>query len=760
MEIPEDVVYNDDEANLSGEDMDPCPTITVTREEFEEWCSPWRNSLIINVLGKRISYRSLENKIQREWAKAGLVRMVDLSQEFYLVQFAAEEDYKHALFEGPWMIADHYIVVQRWRPFFTFTATQTRRIAAWIRIPGLPIELFNDRFLWRVGSKLGTMLKIDKLTSIQSRGRFARICVEIDLQKKLVSQINVLGHILRLEYEGLHSICFTCGKYGHKQQSCQDQVQFDPQVENTISTNPNMDVDDDANNIMPTKKIPELPGTHEPESVKIHEPPRMEDRYGPWMIVKKNKKPKNCGIWCLWNSTQWNLIVLEKSFQFIHFLVSGATQTWFLTVVYASPHSQIRVGLWRDLKRLAAAMGAPWCVIGDFNAMLHNHERKGGVSTWLRGDQDFRNFVNESNMVDMGFHGAPFTCKWLELGDRNTKYFHGTTLIRRRRNRVVTLQNDDGEWVTGKSNLEDLINNFYTQLFTDPGDYEQFCLSNSFPKLDAPDIDKLACPISNLDIQNTLQKMGSLKAPGPDGLHAIFYQSQWNIIGQTFCELIHAIEASPSKVAEINNTLITLIPKTENVSSLKQMHPISLCNVSYKIITKILSNRLRQVMADLVSPNQCSFVPHRQASENIIITQEVIHSMKRRTGNKGWMAIKIDLEKTYDRLNWRFIRDTLSDIGLPQNFVELVWACISTPSSRVLWNGEALQEFHPSRGIRQGDPLSPYLFMLCMERLFHIIEVAVAQKLWKPICLNKALLYLIWPLQMILSFSLRPLLIK
>ncbi|XP_020202252.1 uncharacterized protein At4g02000, partial [Cajanus cajan] len=164
-----------------------------------------------------------------------------------------KEDYKHALFEGPWMIADHYIVVQRWRPFFTFTATQTRRIAAWIRIPGLPIELFNDRFLWRVGNKLGTMLKIDKLTSIQSRGRFARICVEIDLQKKLVSQINVLSHILRLEYEGLHSVCFTCGKYGHKQQSCQNQIQVQS-VEHNVSTNPNMDVDDDTNNTMPTRR--------------------------------------------------------------------------------------------------------------------------------------------------------------------------------------------------------------------------------------------------------------------------------------------------------------------------------------------------------------------------------------------------------------------------------------------------------------------------------------------------------------------------
>nr|KYP57514.1 Uncharacterized protein At4g02000 family [Cajanus cajan] len=152
------------------------------------------------------------------------MRMIDMPDDFFLVQFTAEDDYRHALYEGPWMIADHYILVQRWRPFFTITSTQTRKVAAWIRIIGLPIELYNDRFLWRVGNKLGSMLKIDKLTSIHSRGKFARICVEVNLNKKLVSMINVLGYVIKLEYEGLHAICFKCGKYGHRQEQCVDPL--------------------------------------------------------------------------------------------------------------------------------------------------------------------------------------------------------------------------------------------------------------------------------------------------------------------------------------------------------------------------------------------------------------------------------------------------------------------------------------------------------------------------------------------------------
>lgn len=101
------------------------------------------------------------------------------------------------------------------------------------------------------------------------------------------------------------------------------------------------------------------------------------------------------------------------------------------------------------------------------------------------------------------------------------------------------------------------------------------------------------------------------------------------------------------------------------------------------------------------------------------------------------MAIKVDLEKAYDRLKWDFIKDTLMDIGLPEKIVDVIRNCTTSSSMRMLWNGEALDEFLPSRGIRQGDPLSPYLFILCIERLFQMIGLAVKHNLWKPICLTK-----------------------
>ena len=111
--------------------------------------------------------------------------------------------------------------------------------------------------------------------------------------------------------------------------------------------------------------------------------------------------------------------------------------------------------------------------------------------------------------------------------------------------------------------------------------------------------------------------------------------------------------------------------------------------------------------------------------------------MKKKKGKKGFMAIKVDLEKAYDRLDWEFLEDTLLDIRLSRRFTSLIMACVTTCSMQILWNGSPTEKFKTTRGIRQGDPLSPYLFVLCIERLAHKISYAINLKEWKPIFLRR-----------------------
>ena len=187
---------------------------------------------------------------------------------------------------------------------------------------------------------------------------------------------------------------------------------------------------------------------------------------------------------------------------------------------------------------------------------------------------------------------------------------------------------------------------------------------------------------------------------------------------------------------DLNKTLLVLIQKKKNADSLRDYRPISLCNVSYKIITKTVVNRIKPLLSRLIGPAQTSFVSGRQITDNIVLAQEIIHSMRNKKGKKGWMACKIDLTKAYDMLRWDFIHETLVDVGFPELVVSVIMNCITTPSMEILWNGDRTSSFIPSRGIRQGDPMSPYIFVLCIERLAQHIQQEASHGNWQPICIN------------------------
>lgn len=553
--------------------------------------------------------------------------------------------------------------------------------------------------------------------------------------------------------------------------------------------------------------------------------------------------------------------------------------------------------MWEDLSSIADSHNEPWSVIGDFNCILSDNERKGGASSpSLRGRQGFRRMVQECNLIDAGLQGNPFTwrkgslfqrldrafinmswrlrfpqaavyhlpffksdhraillqfekkkrinrnrrpfifiaawlthtdfpnlmgqtwnrvdhwgvqvprfqeavkkwnrevfgdifsrkkalirqlehldnqivanpsheleslkrivwheyeqvlrqeellwfqksrSKWLYFGDWNSRFFHGVTAIRRRKNSFDLLRDANGNWIGDQDQIENIATSYFQDLFAEEGVRIASPLNGAFPTLSVENKRMLSKRVTRSDIYNVIRHMNPFKEPGVDGLQAGFFQSQWSFIGESFCNLILDVFRCPEKVSELNDTLITLIPKVEPVESIRNFIPISLCNVSYKVITKILAQRLRSLMGSLVNPCQSSFIPHRQSRDNIILAQEIFHSMRKRKGKKRWMAIKLDLEKAYDRLSWHFIKETLGDIGLPDDFVNLVWQCISTPRMRMLWNGEALNEFSPSRGIWQGNPLSPYLFVLCIEKLFQMITMAVEHNQGHPIQLSR-----------------------
>ena len=157
--------------------------------------------------------------------------------------------------------------------------------------------------------------------------------------------------------------------------------------------------------------------------------------------------------------------------------------------------------------------------------------------------------------------------------------------------------------------------------------------------------------VSNEDISAGLWSLKAFKAPGFDGLHAGFFQHFWLLVGESIRNEVKQIFTSGRILKYLNRTAVTLIPKCGNLESFGHYRPISLCNTVYKIVSKIIVAWIRPVLSNMVS----AFVPRRKGIDNAIIVQEIIHSMSKTRGRSGYMAIKIDLEKAYDRMEWSFI---------------------------------------------------------------------------------------------------------
>lgn len=229
------------------------------------------------------------------------------------------------------------------------------------------------------------------------------------------------------------------------------------------------------------------------------------------------------------------------------------------------------------------------------------------------------------------------------------------------------------------------------------------------------------------EVRQSVFSIGASRAPEPDGLTAAFYQQFWDSLGPLVTAEVQRFFDTGEFPVDFNHTNLCLIPKIQPPTSMKDFRPIALCNVLYKIISKIMVSRLKPFLTHVVSPNQAALIPRRQIQDNILLAHEVFHSLQvRKRCANSIMAVKTDISKAYDRIEWSFLEKVLRLKGFCEKWISLIMKCVTSVSFSVMINGSPYGRIQPSRGLRQGDPLSLSLFILTADVLSSIMAHAEA----------------------------------
>jgi hypothetical protein len=302
--------------------------------------------------------------------------------------------------------------------------------------------------------------------------------------------------------------------------------------------------------------------------------------------------------------------------------------------------------------------------------------------------------------------------QWLAEGDRNYRFFHLRASKRKKRNRIAKLRRANGSLSEDVQEMCSMAREFYKNLYSTEGTFGMDEVLNAVPVTVTQEMnERLIQPFDDTEVKQALFQMYPLKAPGPDGFPAHFFQKHWDLCGGEVTMAVLRILRGEDSPAGINQTFVVLMPKVASPEELGQFRTISLCNVIYKIASKVLANRLTPILPEIISEEQSAFVPGRLITDNIITAYECLHFMKRNDAKKHrHCALKLDMRKAYDQIEWSYLRAIMLRMGFHPRWVNLVMSLVSSVSFSVLFNGAPLESFKPSRGLRQGDPISPISF--------------------------------------------------
>nr|GEX54718.1 hypothetical protein [Tanacetum cinerariifolium] len=420
--------------------------------------------------------------------------------------------------------------------------------------------------------------------------------------------------------------------------------------------------------------------------------------------------------------------------------------------------------LWSELGlHKNVVRGSPWILMGDFNVALNLEDSISGSSRLNAAMYDFKACVNNIEVVDINSSGLHYTwnqkprggggilkkldrimgnmdfvdsypasnvkaftkakldeerflkqkakIEWLDVGDSNSAFFHKFVKSRNRSCRIEVIRGDGDTDVTGSLVAETFISHYQkflgTNMTCEALNIEGLFIKRIFDGLRA----QMVRNVTNEEIKSVMFSIGDDRAPGPDGFTSAFFKKSWDIVGDDICKAVRDFFSYGKLLKETNHTFLALIPKVSTPFRVTDYRPISCCSVLYKCISKILTNRIIEGIKEMVSDSQSAFISGRRISDNILITQELMHNYHRGRGPPR-CVFKVDIQKAYDSVDWGFLRNILHCFGFHATMI--VNVCF-TDDLFIFFRGEvdlarlimeSLEEFQKSLGLVPSIPKS------------------------------------------------------
>ncbi|GJY46340.1 putative RNA-directed DNA polymerase, eukaryota, reverse transcriptase zinc-binding domain protein [Tanacetum coccineum] len=318
--------------------------------------------------------------------------------------------------------------------------------------------------------------------------------------------------------------------------------------------------------------------------------------------------------------------------------------------------------------------------------------------------------------------------KWALEGDENTSFFH-SMLKKKRRQCAIKGILHNGTWIENPGEVKSEFLNHFRNRLSCSNSIRPSVGDVTLNQITVDQCKSLECDVSDEEIKKAVWDCGGDRAPGPDGFTFKFFKTFWEVIQSDVVRFVREFFQSACFPKGCNSSFIALIPKVGDAKFVSDFRPISLIGCQYKIIGKILANRLSSVIGTCVSSVQSAFIKGRNILDGPLILNECIAWYRKK--KKALMVFKVDFEKAFDSLSWDYLDAIMEKLGFGTKWRMWISGCLKHSRASILVNGSPTSEFELSKGLRQGDPMSPFLFILAMEGLHAMVSKAVTTGLFK-----------------------------